>query len=366
MEHDRFRKETDEPDRRELADPSDEDGAGADAKSVPNPHDRFARKMINDPVIAKDLLEHYADPIIAKYVNLDRLKAEPTQMLTKELREFIKDLSFSARWKDDSGKSEVMILVEHKSTSDDFVVLQLYVYSGLSWVKLWKDAGSPRSAAGFKLPFQFLVLLDCGRKPLDESRLRFERIVQNVPPELRSLLPAITIIPVHLRGFDVERLPGGPETRASVESMIRGTDGTFAENLDHILGHFRGMSLSERIQELILDIFFYCNTVEDLTYTQVDRAVSGVFEGMEGKNMTRIAGESIWQTGFEQGISQGISQGIFEGEAKTIIRFLSYRFGEISPSLEERILSIEDLAKLDRLVEIAVSCSSLEQFEKAL
>ena len=49
-----------------------------------NPHDRFARKTMRDPLIAGDLLRHYTEPVIAQYVDLDNLKPEVTENFGKE------------------------------------------------------------------------------------------------------------------------------------------------------------------------------------------------------------------------------------------------------------------------------------------
>ena len=52
----------------------------AGTKPGQNPHDKFARKAVgDDPEIAADILRHYTDPVIRKYVALDELKPEPTQ-----------------------------------------------------------------------------------------------------------------------------------------------------------------------------------------------------------------------------------------------------------------------------------------------
>jgi hypothetical protein len=92
-----------------------------------NPHDRFARKTMSDPLIAGDLLRHYANPIIAKHINLDNLKPEPTENFGKAFQELTKDISFASHLIDKKGKAEVLIIAEHKSKPEPFVPLQLLV-----------------------------------------------------------------------------------------------------------------------------------------------------------------------------------------------------------------------------------------------
>ncbi|MDR1382928.1 MAG: Rpn family recombination-promoting nuclease/putative transposase, partial [Planctomycetaceae bacterium] len=50
-----------------------------------NPHDRFTRSTVGNPIYASDFLLHYAPPIVAKYVDLEHLKAAPTHFLNKQL-----------------------------------------------------------------------------------------------------------------------------------------------------------------------------------------------------------------------------------------------------------------------------------------
>ena len=57
-----------------------------------NPHDRFARKVMGDPLIAADILRHYTDPVVAKYVDLDNLRKESsTPSGTKKHANFSSD-----------------------------------------------------------------------------------------------------------------------------------------------------------------------------------------------------------------------------------------------------------------------------------
>jgi hypothetical protein len=99
-----------------------------------NPHDRFARKVVADPKIAADILRHYSgDPAIAKHVDLDHLKPEPTQNFGKKFQELIKDIAFVSHLIDQKGKAEVLIIAEHKSIPEPFVLLQLLTYLVFTW-----------------------------------------------------------------------------------------------------------------------------------------------------------------------------------------------------------------------------------------
>ena len=139
-----------------------------------NPHDYFGRVTIGDPLIAGDLLQHYADSVLAKHVDLNNLQAEPTEFFgpphpvtgPKEVR---LDVPFIACLHDKEWKSEVLIVAEHKSLLNLFCPLQLCTYAQMSLYKRWTDAGRPASRRKLKLPIPVMVLLYCGAEELSDE-----------------------------------------------------------------------------------------------------------------------------------------------------------------------------------------------------
>jgi hypothetical protein len=74
-----------------------------------------------------------------------------------------------------------------------------------------------------------------------------------------------------------------------------------------------------------------------------------------------------WRTeGRIEGEARGEARGKVEGEAKMIIRILSRRFESPPMSLQNKIYSVQDIAKLDELADFALTCVSLGEFATAL
>jgi predicted transposase YdaD len=67
-----------------------------------------------------------------------------------------------------------------------------------------------------------------------------------------------------------------------------------------------------------------------------------------------------------RGEARGEERGKAKGEAKAIIRILSRRLETPSKSLQKKINSIKNIAKLDELVDFASTCVSLDEFVTAL
>jgi hypothetical protein len=316
---------------------------------------------MSDPIIAGDLLRHYTDPVVGKYVDLDSLKPEPTQNFGKKFQELFKDIAFASHLIDKKGKAEVLIIAEHKSKPEPFVLLQLLAYLALTWYKRWNDAGRPQSTKSFRLPLPILVVLYNGKEKW-EGELDLKNLVSSVPPELEPFIPAIKVLFIRLHQFDKRHLPGKPETQAVVESMIRATEGTFLAGLGSVIGHFRGSTLDGRILELIEDIVRYCDWTEDITPDAVDKVISNIVEGQEESEMSqavkafrktieRIARESFIAEGEARGEAKGEARGEAKGRAaektetgrELILEFLRGRFGKVPKS--RRAASRERVAR---------------------
>jgi hypothetical protein len=60
------------------------------------------------------------------------------------------------------------------------------------------------------------------------------------------------------------------------------------------------------------------------------------------------------------------AEGRKEGEAKTILRILTKFFGDVPPTVRDRLYAIHDLDVLGQLTDVALDCESLAEFEVAL
>jgi len=328
---------------------------------------------MGDPIIAADVLRHYTDPVIAKYVDLDSLKPEPTQNFGRKFQELFKDIAFASHLIDKKGKAEVLIVAEHKSKPEPFVLLQLLVYLMLSWYKRWCDAGRPQSTKTFRLPVPILVVLYNGKENW-EGELDIKSLVSVVPPELEPFIPMVKVLFIRLNQFDKRHLPGRPETQAVVEAMIRATEGTFVAGLGSVIGHFKDSTLDDRILELIADIFCYCDWVEDITPSAVDKVINNVIEGQEENEMSQAIRNAVRKTferiARESYVAEAEARGEANGEAKAgreiILESIRGRFGKVPKYIERAISQMNDPIALKSLAVRTGSCKTLDEFAAEL
>ncbi len=77
--------------------------------------------------------------------------------------------------------------------------------------------------------------------------------------------------------------------------------------------------------------------------------------------MSMTMAEYLIQKGKAQGKAEGKAQGKAEAKAEYVLRVLRRRFGAVPRPLRTRIAGTEDLATLDRFLDLAVAASTLKE-----
>jgi len=332
-----------------------------------NPHDYFGRVTIGDPLIAGDLLRHYADAIIAKHVDLNYLLAEPTQFFgpadpIRGPKEVKLDVPYIARLHDKEWKSEVLIVMEHKSSPSLYCPLQLGVYALLSLYKRWTDAGRPSSRRKLKLPIPIMVLLYCGEEDLSDGVICFQDMFEHIPDELKPLVPQFFLVVINLKKFHYDSLPGKPETQAVVETMKRAFDGTLAERLPDVLGRLAAIPIDDRILDLIANIAWYSGCVTDIVPEKIVETVTNVVKGKEGTDMAEMIQKGIYQ----QGIETGEARGQLKGKVETVLAVLYAKFKSVPQHVTDEISNMSDPTALDSLAILVSTSTSIDEIINAL
>jgi hypothetical protein len=78
---------------------------------------------------------------------------------------------------------------------------------------------------------------------------------------------------------------------------------------------------------------------------------------MEGLMATSI-GQQLIERGFEQGLATG--------KRDDVLKVLTTRFGAVPPGLSEQLQQMNDVERLDALLDAALTAQSLEEFVQTL
>jgi hypothetical protein len=206
----------------------------------------------------------------------------------------------------------------------------------------------------YQPPIPLMVVLYNGKDKEYGYEISFQDLFPHLPDELKPFVPQFKIIFINLNWFQYENLPGKPETKAIVESMKRATDGTFAENLERILGYLSLLPIDEHIRDIVAKITTYCSWVSDIKSEQIQKIIQKIFRGQEGIDMS----QAYWK--------DAVMQGELKTRVNDILVILRARFNEIPQSISDSLQQRTDAVALESLVVLAATCTSLDEFAKAL
>ncbi len=112
-------------------------------------HDELFKKVMSEPVAAREFLEHYLPVSFKNKINLNSVKIEKESFVTEDLRKRLSDVVYSVSLKQDNvaagntdstnkninniediehNKAYVYVLIEHQSSSDYWISFRLWQY----------------------------------------------------------------------------------------------------------------------------------------------------------------------------------------------------------------------------------------------
>lgn len=90
-----------------------------------------------------------------------------------------------------------------------------------------------------------------------------------------------------------------------------------------------------------------------------------LLEGLMSTNLGQRLIERGIERGRQEGRQEGIEQGLRMGR-QAVLRVLRSRFSPLPPQVEERLARVDDLQRLDALVDVALSAQNVEEFTQTL
>lgn len=131
------------------------------------PHDRYIKRYLQQPQIAKDFLRQQLPPEILRKVDLNNLTVENTTFITEELEEFSSDIIFKTKIDDIVGY--IFLLIEHQKDPDRLMPLRTLNYI-IQLLMRHVDTHKPV----LPLPIIYPITIYQGNKPYNYSRDFFD------------------------------------------------------------------------------------------------------------------------------------------------------------------------------------------------
>ncbi len=137
----------------------------------PGSHDEFFRATFANPKIAQAFCQHYIEGRFPKQLDLEGLKLRKGSFVDPKLRSHYSDMLYLVPLAGTNRTVYIYILIEHKSRSEEFTIVQLLRYMLQIWCMELEKA---KYKAGFRLPITWIS--DNSKKPPKHSKKREKRL----------------------------------------------------------------------------------------------------------------------------------------------------------------------------------------------
>lgn len=297
---------------------------------MPNPHDRFFKELFSQLDTATDFIRHYLPEHLVEAIDLTTLEIVKESFVDEELRQYFSDLLLRVKLTN-GGEAFIYILLEHKSSPDDLVALQLLIYLARIWQPNLRDKTKP-------LPLIFPVVFYHGEESWNVSR-SFNALFDfgGLEP-LREYAPEFKYHLCDLSKIEVAK--GEARLRAGLAVLKYSRSDELPSRLREIFETIRQLP-EWRVMGYIRTVLKYLvNVKNNLTWEIVELELGTALPEQKGEIMKSLA---------EEWIEEGEQRGEQKGMAKLVLRRLHRHFGILEAELQEQIrsLSTEQLENLD-------------------
>ncbi|MYG13866.1 MAG: Rpn family recombination-promoting nuclease/putative transposase [Gammaproteobacteria bacterium] len=321
--------------------------------TLPEGHDRAAKRLLGDARVMADALRAFVPGNWVADLDLDTLRPLPAEHVNAELRRRRGDLLWTAELK---GGGTVVIVVEAQSTPDPRMPARMMTLTGLVCEGLAAEAKGP----GGRIPAVLYTGLRRWTPALDLA----EQV--GPPAELSAYVTGPRYLLLDVRELAKQDLPERNLMTAFVrieaarlpEALVDALRGTLAWLGDDELG----LAFVRWVSDVLMP----------LRFPDADRGpIEDIREGMtmlaeRAKQWT----EQWFAEGREMGLREGLEQGLEQGRRDMAVRLARLKFGDaaaerLSPLLD-RIADPAALAEVgDWVIQCGDAAELLARTEKA-
>ncbi len=273
---------------------------------IQNVHDKFFKSLIADKGIAVDWLNTFLPAEAREKLDLSTLEGSNETFVGPELKEYLSDVVFRCKLKDQEKQAWVSILLEHKSYKDDYAAVQILTYLANGYLDQWRKQK--------KLEPIIPVLFYHGSETWEYRDI--SNLLKDHPTELLNFVPEFEIVFIDLFSkSDAELLNvGNVFLRAALllQKYSRHSD----EILDKIQHIFSAVDPGGN-RNLWPDLVVYFLKIVDKSSDKFFDKLNLIMEPAKSEIMS-IYDQAI-EKGMEKGIEKGMGKGMDEANIKAIL-----------------------------------------------
>ena len=332
------------------------------ATGLSKPHDKFFKAVLAEPKAVSALFRERLPSALAAQLADRPPRLVEGSFISPMLRELYSDRLYKLALKG-GGRLFVYCLVEHKSTAEPRVALQLLRYL----VEVWEQLA--RQTTG-TLPQVVPMLVYHGEKPWTVGPYFQALVDQGARPGVRPL--DFEMVVVDLGAIEDDALSANPRLRAGLMGLKYAT---------RELSQSRGLGAFLEALTAAPSLISQALSSIIVAYRQVDRAlllekVRRVMPEYEEELLSKAAREWLAegraqgrqegqaqgrQEGRSQGRKEGHAEGRQEGRVEARVQILERRFGPLPATARERVTAGSS-TDLDGWLDRALDATSLDEF----
>ena len=298
------------------------------------PHDKLFKGLLDQPGTAGALLRERLPPEIVALLADDPPELVDGEFVDEALRGSQSDRLFQAKLKA-GGDVFLYLLIDHKSSPDAGILLQLLGYM----VRIWVRHAGDRTDALRNLPPILPMVVYHGAEPWNVSLSLRDTIA--APEAIKPYQPDVRYGLVDLGPIPDPALSSYPPLRAGLLVLKYSHRD---EDTETVL--IQAFNDAKDVQTLFRMIVVYTTTVyREVTPDTLRKVIRQVRPEWEEEMLSIAARE--WK-----------AEGKAEGKADTLLRLLRRRFGVVPPGVEARIRSA-DIDQLDEWSDLFVDAKAL-------
>jgi len=269
---------------------------------LPHPHDRYIRRMMTHPEVARAFLTHYLPVDIRDRMDMQSISLQKETFVDKKLRQQIVDLLFRVDIENDPGY--VYVLMEHQSTPDRLLPMRMKQYKMNildHHIRTFPDMKT--------LPFIYPLILYTGESPYRYSTCFFNlfgsekenaRTYWSQPFQLVDLNTLDDEELRHVRCFGQMALIAKYARRPEALDILRIT----LQDLNHL-------EIKDK-KDYLTVMIEYAFQVINFPHEELANVILRTCEEKEGEDIMHALG-SLASSYIEEGIKKGMQEGREEG-----------------------------------------------------
>ena len=257
--------------------------------NIHNPHDGFFKSLMADRDAAIAFLEEFLPAEVKEALDLHSLIPVGTTFVTNELKQYFSDIVFRLKLRQSEESCYISLLLEHKSSPDEYVEFQLLAYIANGYQTQLKQDQKP----SLIVPFVYYHGREKWRlKPLSAY-------FSHYPASMHGYVPAFDKIFISL--FDlsqaqIEQLKNAMLQAALLVQLHRYEPLELIRTWARIANAF---SPYAEYKNFLITVSVYVNDTSGMSMEQIENALKSMPEQPEANLMTLY--ERIIQEGADKG-----------------------------------------------------------------